>query len=75
LEPAVRAYLVCAVGTLVSGSLLAVTWLKVIGGVLLGFALVAVIIASLYLFAVGRIKSPSKGPTSPTAAGETLERE
>ncbi len=70
LEPTVRVYLVCAVGTLVSGSLLGAAWLKVIGGLLLGTALIAVLVAGVYLFFVGRMKPPSR-PPSPTAQGET----
>lgn len=57
LEPAVRAYLVCAVGSFVVGSLAGLTWLKLIGGSLVGFALIAAGAAGLYLFIVRRAGS------------------
>lgn len=73
LEPAVRVYLVCAVGALVVGSFLGTTWLKLIGGFLLGMALLAIPIVGAYLFFIGRAK-PLSRPESQTAAGQTPER-
>lgn len=58
LEQAIRVYLVCAVGAVVSGSFLGAAWLKVIGGLLLGMVLFVVLIAGAYLFFIGRMKPP-----------------
>jgi len=75
LEPAVRIYLLCAVGTLVAGSLSGATWLTMIGGFLLGLALLTAAVASGYLFVVGRSKSASQVSASPPAtAGEDIKR-
>lgn len=75
LEPAVRVYLLCAVGSLVAGSLSGMTWLKMIGGFLVGLVLLTAAAASVYLFTISRIKSASQGLTIPTqAAGEDGER-
>jgi|GEM_PF-5191105 len=76
LEPAVRAYLVCCVGAFTGGTLLQVRWLQMIGGFLLGMALVAASVAGLYMFAVGRIKTPPKGiAIPPTVTREISEVE
>jgi hypothetical protein len=75
LEPAVRIYLLCAVGTLVAGSLSGATWLTMIGGFLLGLALLTAAVASGYLFVVGRSKSASQVSASPpVTAGEDIKR-
>jgi len=76
LEPAVLAYLLCAVGTLVAGSLSGATWLKMTGGFLLGIALLTAAVASGYLFVVGRGKPASQvGASPPATAGEDIGRE
>ncbi|MFQ3593041.1 MAG: hypothetical protein SNJ82_07610 [Gemmataceae bacterium] len=76
LEPAVRVYFLCAIGALVAGSLSGVTWLKMIGGFLLGLALLTAVAAGVFLLAVGRVKSASQGPVLPSAAaGEDHESE
>lgn len=55
IEPAVRFYLICAVGAFALGCLFHLVPLKMIGGILLAAALFVVGGTGLYLFYDGRL--------------------